>query len=246
MSLIVLDLETKRSFEEVGGAHNRAQLGVSVVGVYHYDEDRYACYREEAFEALAGHLKAAARVIGFNITGFDLPVLASVMGDWVCELPTLDLMLEAQKALGHRVSLDALAQATLGMSKVGSGLDALEYYRAGDWDKLERYCLEDVKLTKALYEYAKKHGQLLYQKGKHRGPVAMSFAESPFTQLFKYAQLNHSSVKMVYGGKERLVDVYAFDGAYIKGYCHLRKEERTFRLDRVEGAEAVASSEPLF
>jgi DEAD/DEAH box helicase domain-containing protein len=116
MSLIVLDLETKRSFEEVGGAHNRAQLGVSVVGVYHYDEDRYACYREEAFEALAGHLKAAARVIGFNITGFDLPVLASVMGDWVCELPTLDLMLEAQKALGHRVSLDALAQATLGMS----------------------------------------------------------------------------------------------------------------------------------
>ena len=243
---LVLDLETKRSFDEVGGAHNKAQLGVSVVGVYHYEGDRFVAYREDRFGELETVLKEAEQVVGFNLIGFDWPVLAAELGDWVSDLPTLDLMLEAQKALNRRISLDSLAQATLGQGKLGSGLDALEYYRAGDWDKLERYCLEDVKLTRDLYEYAKANGQLLYQKGPRRAPVPMSFAESPFGSVFKHAALNRSSVRMVYGGKERLVDVNKFDGAYIRGFCHLRQKVLTFRLDKVEDAEGVASSSPLF
>jgi predicted DNA-binding transcriptional regulator YafY len=51
---------------------------------------------------------------------------------------------------------------------------------------------------------------------------------------------------MTYGAKERLIDVIRFDGMYIRAFCHLKKEELTFRLDRVEGAELVASSTPLF
>jgi DEAD/DEAH box helicase domain-containing protein len=243
---LVLDLETKRSFDEVGGAHNRAALGVSVVGVYHYVGDRFTAYREGAFDELELELRQADEVIGFNLIGFDWPVLAAELGTWVEELPTIDLMVEAQKALGHRVSLASLAEATLGASKLGSGLDALAYYRSGEWDKLERYCLEDVKLTRDLYEYAKKHGHLLYQRGDRRGVVAMSFAESPYAALFREASRKRGSVRMVYGTKERLVDVHRFDGSYIRGYCHLRRGVLTFRLDRVEEAEAVASSKPLF
>ncbi len=246
MKRFVLDLETKRSFDEVGGSHNKAQLGVSVVGLYDYREDRYFCVREGALESLEPLLKGAEEVIGFNLLGFDYPVLAAEVGDWVYELPTVDLMVEAQKALGHRASLDSLAKATLGVSKLGSGLDALEYYRAGDWERLERYCLEDVKLTKDLFEYARREGMLYYQKGQRRAPVAMSFSKSPYALLFEEAARTHGSVRMRYGAKERLVDVLRFDGAYIRAYCHLKKEELTFRLDRVEGAEAVPSSTPLF
>ena len=155
----------------MGGAHNKAQLGVSVVGVYSYEDDRFVAYREDRFEELETVLKEAEQIVGFNLIGFDWPVLAAELGTWVSDLPTLDLMLEAQKALNRRISLDSLAQATLGQGKLGSGLDALEYYRVGDWDRLERYCLEDVKLTRDLYEYAKANGQLLYQKGPRRAPV---------------------------------------------------------------------------
>ena len=243
---LVLDLETKRSFNEVGGTHNKAAMGVSMVGVYDYGNDVYKSYREESFDELKAHLKKADKVIGFNLIGFDWPVLAGELGDWVHELPTLDLMFEAQKALGHRVGLDAIAKATLGMSKLGSGLDALHYYQEGDWEKLERYCLEDVKLTKALYEYAVKHGHVFFEKGKKRSMIPMSFAESPHSKLFKQAATDKASVKILYGAKERLIDVIRFDGVYIRAFCHLRKEELTFRLDRVEGAETVASSTPLF
>ncbi len=246
MGKLVLDLETKRSFTEVGGSHNKHLLGVSVVGVYHYNEDKFIAYREENFAKLGKELKAAELTIGFNLIGFDWPVLAAELGNWVRELPTLDLMFEAQKALGHRISLDALAQATLGMNKIGSGLDALYYYAEGDWEKLERYCLEDVKITRDLYEYAKANHVLYYQKGKRRAPIPMSFTINPFAETFKKVSDDRGSVKMVYGSKERLVDVHAFDGLYIKGYCHLRREVLTFRLDRVEKVEIVSSSIPLF
>ena len=246
MEKLVLDLETKRSFTEVGGAHNKHLLGISVVGVYHYNEDKFVAYREENFTELEKKLKEAELIIGFNLIGFDWPVLAAELGDWVKELPTLDLMFEAQKALGHRISLDALAQATLGTNKIGSGLDALYYYAEGDWEKLERYCLEDVKITRDLYEYAKDNHLLYYQKGKRRAPIPMSFTANPFAETFKKVSDDRGSVKMVYGSKERLVDVHAFDGLYIKGYCHLRREVLTFRLDRVEKVEIVSSSIPLF
>lgn len=246
MTKLVLDLETKKSFDEVGGADNKAQLGVSLVGVYDYGEDKFATFREEVFSDLQALLQRAELIIGFNLVDFDWPVLAAELGDWVLDLPTLDLMVEVQKGAKQRVSLGALAKTTLGMSKLGSGLDALEYYRLGDWARLERYCLEDVKLTRDLYEYAQKNGNLLFQKGANRGVIPMSFAESPYAKLFKAAAQRKESVKMFYGAKERLVDVYRFDGVYIRAYCHLRKEERTFRLDRVEDAEVVASSAPLF
>ena len=246
MNELVVDLETQRSFEEAGGNHLRAELGVSVVGVYHYRGDRFEAYREEDFERLEADLRAADRIVGFNLVAFDWPVLAGTLGEWVLSLPTRDLMVEVQRSLGHRVSLDAIASETLGATKLGSGLDALEYYRQGEWEMLERYCLEDVRLTRDLYEYAKQHGHLLYRRGNRRGVIAVGFAESPFEGIFREAARRKSSVRMVYGAKERLVDVRRFNGTHIRAYCHLRREVLTFRLDRVEEAEAVASSTPLF
>jgi RNase_H superfamily len=246
MKQLVIDLETQRSFDEVGGSHNKAKMGVSVVGAYHYDEDKYVAYREDKFSELTTALKEAELVIGFNLHGFDYPVLASEIGDFVYNLPTLDLMMQAQKAIGQRVSLDSIAKATLGMGKSGSGLDALEYYRAGNWEKLERYCLEDVKLTKDIYEYAKKNGHVLFQKGYKKGIIAMDFGSSPYKAIFDEALATKSSVKMIYGAKQRLVDVIGFEGMYIRAYDHTKKEELVFRLDRVTDAELVPSSTPRF
>lgn len=114
---------------------------------------------------------AADLVIGFNLAGFDLPVLAGEsppLGAWVLELPTLDLLQEIQAALGHRLSLDHLAEETLGRRKTGSGLEALELYRQRRWRKLERYCLEDVRITRDLYEHARRRGWLRYRDRRGR------------------------------------------------------------------------------
>lgn len=243
---LVLDLETKRAFDEVGGPEHRERLGVSVVGIYHYASDSYRCYREGDFGELSALLKRAELIIGFNLHGFDWPVLAAELGAWVLALPSLDLMQLAQQALGHRVSLNALAQATLGLSKRGSGLDALAYYRAGAWDELERYCLQDVKLTKELYEYALAHGRLYFTKGAKRGVIPMPFGHNELAALLAQAAQNRSCLRLSYGAGTRLVEARTFDGVYLRGFCHMRQAERSFRIDRIRAAELVPASEPLF
>ena len=75
-----------------------------------------------------------------------------------------------EKSLGHRVSLDHLAQATLGSKKSGHGFLAIEYFRSQQWDKLESYCLDDVRLTKDLYDYALKNKKLLFQSFNDKAP----------------------------------------------------------------------------
>lgn len=149
---LVLDLETKRTFDEVG-RNNLHKLGVSIVGIYDDLTRQYRAYEEAEIPALEGRLKTAELVIGFNIRRFDLPVLAPYLFLNVDALPVLDLMLEIEKSRGHRVSLHSVAQATLGSPKTGQGMDAVELFRMGRMEELKQYCLNDVKITKEIYDY---------------------------------------------------------------------------------------------
>lgn len=160
--IIVLDLETQKSFEEVGGRDHLGRLLVSIVGIYSYEKDQFVTYSEQELVHLFPVLEEARLIIGFNIKRFDYKVLEPYRHRGLAHLPTLDILEEAVKVLGHRLRLESLAQATLGRGKAGTGLDAIRYFRQGELEKLKTYCLEDVRVTRDLYEYGKLHKKLLY------------------------------------------------------------------------------------
>jgi DEAD/DEAH box helicase domain-containing protein len=165
---IVFDLETQCSFQDVGGRDNLAALKVSVLGLYSYATDAFRIYRESELAGLEPILSRASLIIGFNIRRFDYPVLAPYLPLAFDQLPTLDLLEEVTRSLGHRVSLDTLATATLGAGKTGDGLEAIRLFRAQEFQRLSDYCLADVRLTRDLYEYGAQHGELFYQKSGQR------------------------------------------------------------------------------
>lgn len=154
MKLLVFDVETKKAFDEVGGYYPE-KLGVSIIGTYWRDNNReeYVGYREDNFSPFWRKLESADLVVGFNILNFDYPTLKPYYSGSFEQFPSLDIMVEMEKHLGHRVSLDAVAKETLGEQKNGHGLDAIRYYHDGDWESLEKYCLQDVKVTKDIYDY---------------------------------------------------------------------------------------------
>ncbi len=177
---IVLDLETQYTFQEVG--YDPAKLKVSVVGIYDYKTDKYRAYRENEFPELFSVIEHASLLIGFNIKKFDLPVLAPYyLGD-IMQFPTLDILEKVEKSLGFRASLDNLSQATLGVKKNGHGFLAIDYFHKGEWDKLEEYCLHDVKMTKELYEFGKKEGKLYFQTQTGKKEVPISFGDEKTSQ----------------------------------------------------------------
>ncbi|MBI2617263.1 ribonuclease H-like domain-containing protein [Candidatus Gottesmanbacteria bacterium] len=161
---IVLDLETQKSFYEVG--YNPKKLKVSVVGIYDYATDEYRIYREEKLSELFHRLENASLIIGFNIDKFDLLVLEPYYVGSITQFKTLDILVEVEKALGHRLALDDLVKTTLNLHKSGHGLLALEYFAKGEWEKLEKYCLDDVRITRKLYEFGKREKKLLYNTHK--------------------------------------------------------------------------------
>ena len=105
-------------------------------------------------------LLAAERIIGFNVRGFDLPILAKYHPP-LASIPLLDVMEEITNFLGRRVSLNSVAQATLGIGKSGNGLEAIRLWRGRENAKLKSYCLDDVRITKEVYEYGLTHRELL-------------------------------------------------------------------------------------
>lgn len=162
-NIIVLDLETKRTFEQVGGFRNSAGLGVSMVGVYSYPDEKYHAYFESDFNRLKSVLAERPLVIGFNQRRFDMPVLQPCLPDLdLSSLPMIDILEDMQKELGHRVKLDSVAEATLNAKKSGDGMDAIRYWANGELDKLKKYCLMDVKITKEIFEFGCRQGEIFF------------------------------------------------------------------------------------
>jgi DEAD/DEAH box helicase domain-containing protein len=173
---LVFDLETKHLAEEVGGWDNIRGMGMSVAVTYCIEEDRFAVYTEAEVQALIRDLLAAKQVIGFNIVRFDYEVLRGYSFHALREsVPTLDLMIPLYQTLGFRPKLEDLAAATLGVGKLGDGLDAVRWYREGELEKLAEYCRRDVEATHQIYRYGKEHGHVLLRdryRGSRRVPVS--------------------------------------------------------------------------
>lgn len=155
--VVVFDVETQRSFEEVGGRGQLHKLGVSAAVAYRYDNDEFLEVTEEDVGRLIDLLLEADLVVGYNILGFDYEVLRPYTDRDLQRLPSVDLMRDLEARLGFRPKLDSVVVPTLGESKSADGLQALEWWRRGEVDKIMAYCRDDVRVTRDLYDYGKRN-----------------------------------------------------------------------------------------
>lgn len=181
MLQVVLDVETQKTFDEVGG-YFPDRLGISFVGVCIRDgftgPGEMKGYFEKDLPELFPLLERADVVIGFNIDGFDMQTMVPYYSADVTRIPTLDLMMRIKDSAGHRIALDSVAQETLGSGKSGDGLDAIKYYKNQDWERLSSYCLRDVEVTRDLYDFGLKKGAVKFRNKWNRlieCPVDFSF-----------------------------------------------------------------------
>ena len=162
-NILYFDLETQKSADEVGGWGNIREMRMSVGVTYSPAREEYKIYGEKQVENLLSDLQRADLVVGFNHLRFDYEVLHYYTVFDLTQLPTLDMLVELQKKLSHRVSLDAIATATLGVEKTAEGLQAIRWFREGRLLEIAEYCCFDVKITRLVHEYGAAHQQLHYK-----------------------------------------------------------------------------------
>jgi DEAD/DEAH box helicase domain-containing protein len=165
--VLVLDLETQRSAEEVGGWEHCDRMGLAVAVTADLETGETQVYTEDRVDDLLEDLCAAAWIIGFNLRRFDFGVLRGYRTLDYAGLPALDILEEVQAGLGFRLSLDHLARETLGAPKLADGLQSLAWFKAGELDKVIEYCKADVNLTRRLFEFGRSQGYLVYRD--HQG-----------------------------------------------------------------------------
>jgi len=159
----VLDLETCRSAQEVGGWHRADLMGVSCVVVYDSGTGDFRDYGQDDVPRLVGELVEFDLVVGFNILRFDYAVLGGLSRFDFTSLPTLDILSSIHQTLGYRLSLDHLARETLGAAKSASGMQALAWWKEGRVDDIIAYCRQDVAVTRDLFRYGLRHGHLIFR-----------------------------------------------------------------------------------
>ena len=181
MLQVVLDVETKQTLDEVGG-YFPEKLDITFVGTCIREgqtgEGEMRGFFEADFPELFKIMDQADVLIGFNIDGFDIPTFTKYYPGNLKKLPTLDLMDRIKKSCGHRIGLDAVAKATFNLGKTGNGLDAIRYFKEGRLKELADYCLQDVKITRQLYDYGLQNGSVKFVNKWNRlvdCPVDFSF-----------------------------------------------------------------------
>jgi DEAD/DEAH box helicase domain-containing protein len=60
------------------------------------------------------------------------------------------------------VSLDSVARATLGDTKIADGLQAVKWWREGERNLLAEYCKADVDVTRRIYDFGCENGYVNY------------------------------------------------------------------------------------
>jgi DEAD/DEAH box helicase domain-containing protein len=161
--VLVFDLETQRSAEDVGGWECVSKMGLALAVVYDVTVGAYRTYFEADIDRLLLDLAFADRVVGFNIDRFDLEVLSGYTDRDLGRIRTLDLLTEIHRSVGFRVSLSHLSETNLGEAKAGDGLQSLKWWKEGRLDLIEHYCRKDVEVTKRLWEMGRSQGYLLHR-----------------------------------------------------------------------------------
>ena len=171
MLQVILDVETKKTFDAVGGFFPD-RLGGSFVGGNVRDRSgekgQMKSFFEDDMPDLFPLLEKADVIVGYNIDGFDMPAMAPYYTGDIETLPTLDIMDRIKDSFGHRIKLDSVAKESLGKGKIGDGLDAIKYYETGQLKKLEKYCIQDVRVTRDVYDYGLKNGQVKFRNKWNR------------------------------------------------------------------------------
>jgi DEAD/DEAH box helicase domain-containing protein len=169
---IVLDLETKHSFRDFT---DPKKLGISVVAIYDYKSQESLVFEEKEINRLYPIIEAASYTIGYNIRSFDMEVLQGYYPGKTSSFAVFDILDDLRGKIGRRLALNEFVFATLGKKKSGHGLQAIDFYKEGKIDELKKYCLDDVLLTKELFEYGVKNSKVYFLNERGKIEVAVSW-----------------------------------------------------------------------
>lgn len=167
MRYAIFDLETQNIFTDVDSREPTA-LDVSVASLYDTGTETYTTVTIDEIEKLWPIIEKADALVGYNSNHFDIPLLNKYYPGDLTTIKSIDILESIRTSLGRRLRLDSIAEATIGTKKSSNGLQAVRWWREGKINEIKKYCQQDVKVTKQVFEYALENGKVFYKDGRKK------------------------------------------------------------------------------
>lgn len=175
MNYLVFDLETQNIFSDVG-SNDAVDLDISVATVYETATDTYTTVAIDKLETLWPIIERGDALVGYNSNHFDIPLLNKYYPGDLTQIKSIDLLEDIKKSLGRRLRLDSVAHATIGTKKSADGLQAVRWWREGKVKEIKKYCEQDVRVTKKVFDYARANGHVKFKDGHRKKEIPLDIA----------------------------------------------------------------------
>lgn len=160
-SIAVFDLEIKNTIDQKTiGWKDYDKMGISVGCVYSFRDSKYAVFMDDNLEDMVYYLNSHTMITGFNIEGFDIPLIEGSTDVKLKPRLIYDMLKYSKLGVqnsGRKVSnglkLDEHLKGTLGIEKSGDGANAPILYQEKQIGRLVSYCIHDVQVERALFEH---------------------------------------------------------------------------------------------
>lgn len=162
MREITFDIETANVLPSFARG-DFLKLELAVVAIHDSETGEFSSYTKEELPKLWPIIEKADVLIGYNSDSFDVPLLNKYYPGDLAAIRSIDLLVEVANVLGRRLRLQNLAESTLKVGKSGDGLQSVAWWQQGLVEKVREYCIQDVRVTRALYDYALEHGKLKFK-----------------------------------------------------------------------------------
>lgn len=170
MRYVVFDLETQNIFQDTGST-DVSSLDISVGSFYDSVDDTYTTLSIDELHKAWSIIEKADALVGYNSNHFDIPLLNKYYPGDLTHIKSIDLLESIRASLGRRLRLDSVAQATVGAKKSADGLQAVRWWREGKIKEIKKYCEQDVRVTKKVFDYALANGHVLFKDGYRKREV---------------------------------------------------------------------------
>lgn len=175
LNYVIFDLETQNIFQDVG-SNDAADLDISVGTFYETDTEKYTTVHIDDLESVWPILERADALVTYNGNHFDIPLLNKYYPGDLTQIKSIDMLVSIRDSLGRRLRLDSVASATVGAKKSADGLAAVRWWREGKIKEIMKYCEQDVKVTKKVFDYALLNGSVKFKDGYRKKDIELDIS----------------------------------------------------------------------
>ena len=172
MRRLVLDIESAKTADEVGGWINKHKMGIAVLCAVDFDTGEKFVFSDDEFDRLDGMPETRPLtdlydfingniIMGFNIKAFDMRL---ILEQFLKDGRSMNLNIGLFDASVKRLALGNITEAMFDDKKLMKGADAPKEWKKGgkSREKVLLYCMDDVMKTISVINHGIASGFIQY------------------------------------------------------------------------------------